>query len=647
MGRSRWIRVLLVLSAAAVVPACGGGGGGVLVIVNAKAGSKGGTATTGFGGFGGFVEIYNEAGGNVVVSPSGTVSAPYLEPPILTPYLGTNPYTVSGTVTMTTVAALTGKDQILRGGTVNNFFGDDGTTPATGLHVLPGSTLTIPAHYDSDDTDVNGPAIGTFEAIYINLPNAILIEGTLQFGKIDSVAQDDGLGTDSAAVDDFTATSLIIRGSGSLLGRGADNPGGLGGDGSNLDNNWNINIVVNQGLLDVSGGNGDDGGDAGGISVDLQGLWNSGSILTRGGDGANGNGGDGDSQHWDVDTGSYGPGIGYFGGHNAGLIDTSGGNATNGDGGSAGDLELDPHDSIGSDICPGIFRARGGSVLGGDGNGGNADDFGPDVGDGELVFTGIVDLSGGDGSGTGDGGNGASFDCTVDTGNTLFSPDEIAGRVEVSAQIILGGGNGVNGGSGGGLSLGIATGTNNGGSPGLHIVRYIAASVDSSGGEGATGGPAGGIDVTTDYTDDSAGVQYAGGIDVSSPLVARGGRGTTANGGFGGSINLSTPLDNLPIYARSIVAGDLDSSGGSGEVSGGIGGSIYIECMLGVTVPGSLSTNGGAGAAASNGGDAGSLIVVGHGSATLLGGSATATGGTGGTAGADGTLIIDGIIVQP
>ena len=143
-------RILALAAASLLIPACGGGGGGGgtsasgLVSYLTSGGSvqsitsTGGSAGNGAGGAGGAVVIDGINGSPIQVLKTDGVNASF-EMPAGPLDLGSNPLTVS------TAEAITysGTDGNLTVAIDGLFFGNDGATPATGLWIQSGGSLTL------------------------------------------------------------------------------------------------------------------------------------------------------------------------------------------------------------------------------------------------------------------------------------------------------------------------------------------------------------------------------------------------------------------------------------------------------------------------------------------------------------------------
>src|SRR5574341_56160 len=131
MNRNLHARTL-ALSVAAVLAACGSSSKTSpppppLGTATIKA--LGGAGSAGSGGAGGAVTITGQGGGKVEVLTHGEVDASFSYA-VSPPELGGNPKTVSSDATLTV-------DPFGR------LLGDDGVSPATGLHVAASATLTV------------------------------------------------------------------------------------------------------------------------------------------------------------------------------------------------------------------------------------------------------------------------------------------------------------------------------------------------------------------------------------------------------------------------------------------------------------------------------------------------------------------------
>jgi hypothetical protein len=395
------------------------------------------------------------------------------------------------------------------------------------------------------------------------------------------------------------------------------------------------NFVISEGTIDVSGGKGDGtgiggdgvaailyarggtgGGDGGGVVV------NKGQLLSSGGEGATG----GRSGAAHIEAYSH-----IF---NTGPVSATGGKGNAGAGGGGNEIAFVSH-------YGGVFNSGAVTAKGGDGFTGGA--FGGAfilltgyLGgyEGDALNTGVVNVSGGNATSTGNGGNSKS----IYIGNSAFP---VRGAIQNSGSLIANGGDSQGAGKGGNAggitiwnaaggdslnehlpvkpiqlsgNIGLRGGTSysggdggNGGSltimqnqspagdlsqGGIQLMGYAKA--DLSGGSGAASGgntllsPISMMTVYT-YADRGAATDVLGNtylpvgpIYNELAIIARGGSASNdlSDGGFGGYLTwmtktspTGTPADSWAGNGTSAITnkGSIDLSGGIGG-TGGMGG---------------------------------------------------------------------------
>lgn len=617
-------RAALLALAATLVPACGGSGGvqerglGVLVM-----NMLGGRGTNGNGGSGGYLEVYAETGGDIDINRRGSVNAS-VTIPVVAPYLGSNPRTVTGTATITTTAG------------VNTILGDDNATPATGLWVRAGANVTITPNIDVDDADVDGdPATGTKEEVQLVFAEGVYIQGTL------AVATRDG--SDNVADLDVDAEVLVIAG-GRILSAGADNVAGAAGANGGAVRVSVSDSIVNAGTIDTTGGDDDNGGNGGGVNLyagDYS-IYNAGTIDTRGGRGAAGFGGSAGPIDLSTDD---------FGVHNTGNLLAAGGPGT--DGGGDGNYIVLYSGDVGAITSAGTLDASGGHATN-DGDGGNAGYIDLDANSGSARIAGSVRSRGGNGGPAGgNGGDGYYFDVYADGTNSYINSNYRPEGIFIGADIDVSGGTGEDGGHAGyvyieNYAYGYARPV------GVSLVGYQSIRMDA--GDGSVDG--GSVTSTSyiesdDCYDYEIGDYFGGNIFIDVPITARGGSGATGNGGYGGSLYVEADMADMgeePALGLRMTAA-VDLRGGNGAQDGGDGGDFdaYFYppsgpgAVEGLTVRGGVSCRGGEGAAG-NGGDGGYAYfymdttdgeVGGARSGTTLAGTIDVSGGNGYVDGGD------------
>ncbi|ACL66549.1 PE-PGRS family protein [Anaeromyxobacter dehalogenans 2CP-1] len=539
------LRTSLPLACALALAACSSGGGDGPSAATPAVSARGGTGRTSTGGGGGAFIVSVTPGGGVSLRPG--VAPPALAIPIVpAPDLGANPRTLSSDATLLAAGPI---------------LGDDGASPATGLWVKAGATLTL---------DPDGSAVA-----YLLVDGAIRVDGTVvttlydasqstatislraaalhvsASGRIDGTPPDsagDGLGSGGVTV----RTSGAIVNAGAILARGGR--GTSGGHAGELDLGASDGPLVNTGVIDGSGGEGTDGAGGSAIAASLWGIWgeagtcdahNLGRIVARGGNGARG-GGDGGYV--------YLSGCAVGDTFSAGELDASGGAATvDGPGGAAAGTALEASD--GRALVAGVLRARGGRAA------------------------------------NGPGGAGGSV-AVLATGSTG------AVRAVVLAQLDAGGGDGTVGGDAGAVVV-----RQEGFADGDVRVEVGTGAVDAGGGDGADGGGNGGwigVDGASAPTISPAAVA-ADGIAIEAALRAAGGAGGAGEGGVGGHVHLA---------GSHVACGAVAVDGGaSAATAGGVGGTVDLASSTAATaVAAPLTARGGAGTPA---GAAGAVTIDG------------------------------------
>jgi hypothetical protein len=661
----------LAISLLVFLPACGGGGGsdttgflipGEFAYYNTGGGgnlsmvSRGGQGLTGNGGAGGEFYLYAYSSGDILVTPNGTVDTTYTIPDVR-PELGINPRSV------------TANETIQPDTTTNQILGDDGLTPATGLWVAPGVTLTLMPNNDQ----FGG---GVYSRIYMIFEDGVIVEGALDAEPGDLAAFDDGLGN-------YTANLLIVAdnfwmsASGSIDTSGAAALMGDGAAGGDVDIDVDGNVVA-YGPVDTRGGDGETAGGAGG-SVNYEsndyGAYNLGAIDTSGGDATGA-----PLVTGVVEIGAVGGAAGdieiysdYGAAVNKGMLTAIGGNGTNG-GGAGGDVNIESEE-IGMLVNAADIYTRGGNATSA-GPGGSGGDIYLESCSGTLRATGSFDSRGGNGLGAeGNGGAGGDITFYIDDCDYIYD-EYVVGGMYVGCSLDASGGDGANGGDGGDLNF--EPDQDEVYKPGLQVTVICGSPViDVRGGDGAVNGGSGASnEIYNDGAYDYNGTEFLHDIRMEVDLIARGGNGQTGAGGNGGSMDIYQDDETYgPDYDRIVRntgnfdlrggngattggnggyffmfdhyycmnEGDIDNSGGSGGTGpGGFGGEIEVLADDLVSCAGMLTSNGGA-SQSGLGGNAGDISVEGRftscsGTYTARGGaSATDTGGNGGTVDVYGT----------
>jgi hypothetical protein len=271
------------------------------VSIVAKGGASRSTSGDYAGGHGGEVTIWNYDGTGIHILKTGAVNA-FIEIPDTLPDLGANPRTIDADTTLTPSSG--------------SFFmppgyllGDDGMTPATGLWVKPGVTLTLNANVYEEDYYLPWSDSGNgYHAVFLRCDyGAVLVEGAIRVPRKTFVPYNsyDLPYTWDASCDLFVYTgNFVVSSTGSIDLKGApdsltdrDSDLGIperGGNGGHLEVVAEGSIV-NKGTIETSGGSGPSGGDAGHVYLFSYGygVYNSGTIRADGADGSELLGGNG------------------------------------------------------------------------------------------------------------------------------------------------------------------------------------------------------------------------------------------------------------------------------------------------------------------------------------------------------------------
>ncbi len=535
---------------------------------------------------------------------TGTADASFtLDVPAATPDFGGEPLTVAADMSIPVYDADPEDNNVyyfLRNDTNLYHKIDDSTiNTVTGVQVAAGATLTLGINEDRDYS-------GLADTAHFYLENDLEVLGTLRSAAFDDPStQESGEPIDRAGLAVNTSGGIFIRPAGVVSAAGDNATSGRGGDGGAIElisftaaEVSNTGIVVNQGLVDASGGSTTDPAGAGGSSgafgasgygLDLYGevrLVNTGAIRA---DGRNGNVGGraggpygnpfyvasaGDLQNAgpiSVAGGTGSDGDGGSGGylevyageisfHNSGAITTRGGSGTV-TGGSGGTLYL-YLENVGDLLNSGAIDARGGDSTGSDNavsvNGGQGGQVYLYTYGGKLVTSGAIDARGGAVANENLGSyGGAGGYVDIESYADYYSGTSPAGDMEISGNILAGGGVGPNGGYGGGLYAYYDDANGTGG-----IVLRGYSSVAANGGRGVTNGGVGGGIYLYDYY--SGGIADAGGFLADADIAANGGSAdaSAGSGGNGGYVELYS--DTPPsVYQGAIVDGGAAATPGS------------------------------------------------------------------------------------
>lgn len=686
-------RLTLLVLAAFLIPACGNDDDDPITPAAVAAALRiicsGGAGT--YGGYGGTFRIENRNGTDTKILRTGTVNAT-VTPNVVKPYLGDNPLTVEADTTLTPDL----------GGYLT---GDDGLNPATGLWVKSGAVLTLEPQIDEDLNPATFERVYLYfdEAAYLegtirvgrktglNDGANLFFESSLENFVITSSGLIDTRGTDfTAGTDGGNGGYVYAAIYGTTINAGRIDTTGGNGDNGGTGGAITLNSinygVYNSGTLLSSGGRGlnGTGGTAGLIQLRTYTygpVANSGQITARGGDGEDGGGTGGNlymSTSYDGAVTSSGP------------IGLGGGSAlTDGYGGNAGNLDIDANGSI---RISGAITGTGGAAAGTDrtgGQGGFIDLYQTNNWDGSLgggVFVGAeLNLAGG----TGDyGGAGGSINVMADENGNIDPTEDHVFFVGYS-QILTNGGAGTQ--AGGDSSEGSSS-VRNYPNYDTNDTYYLGSIViepdwDLTGGSGAAGSGGSGQDLSLyvgqDFWGEFTALEDKGEasippssyppynqiILVTGYIRADGGDGglvAGAGGGisaycvfdidFGGALTCTGgDAQDVPgwggyidFYAEDdlFVRAGINASAGSNNNAAFSRGTDYAN-LYGrhVTVQGGLLLRGSSNAAGTGGGGGSAEIRSTENSSTLSG-TVSAKGGTGTPAGADGSLRIDGVLVD-
>lgn len=613
-------KLIFLFAVAVVVPACGGGGSsgsgllsGLVIL------GTGGTGTSGPGGGGASVTIRGKTGSDIRILTSGAIDTAF-QVPSEAPFMGSNPRTISGSVTYSIGPA--GLTSLPLGAT--SILGDDALTPATGLWVQPGAVLQIPCVLPG------GVALNTGTALIF--PDGVLIEGTFTMGYQDLLVPGNGASPNAGSLL-ISAQEAVVRAGALLSASGRLSGFGTGGTGGAIQFQTTGAIAI-AGAIAVDGASGTTGG-AGGVvrlTSSTSGVLSSGSISASGGAGSAGSGGAAGliDLLGSLVSSNHGPVL------SSGSVRVRGGDGTS-QGGLGGTLNLIAI-SNGAVVSSGPLDVSGGNATlsgnGGDGGGASISANG-----GSVRITGSILARGGDGAGAaGAGGSSNLVQVSFQSGAPVLGVEN-EGGLFLGAPIDVRGGDGATGGQGGALDIsGDTSNLGNNAQPGNDPIVLVGySSITTSGGQGGTGGgPAGPIHVDQVIATTPTGAQALGGIRCESSLVMTGGAGLAGTGGGGSTLFLTVP-SQLPMVPRSVtITGSVEASGGPGTTSGGSAGVISASDHFPVSFLGGIHASGGGGGTGV-GGSGGSVTLQSDISASVFGlvslaggASTTGNGGTGG-----------------
>jgi hypothetical protein len=609
----------------AALSGCGGGGGepGSSALL-----ALGGAGSTGAGGTGGRLSIRTT--GSAQVLASGTVDATFVVSAI-TASFGANPVVVSGgtTTVQSNTDAIPGglytKDGFLYQGDGNGKLDDP---VVTGLTVAAGATLVL-----VDQQAATG--YGT-----VKLSNDLVINGTITTDASTGLyidanlvdVENSGKITTSSTVPDANAKEIHL-GSGQNSTKQIINRGTIEAKGSGSGNGGSIfidadDLAANYGTINTSGGSSDNGkgGNSGRLQVFVNygNFYSSGTILANGGNGGSGSGGNG-GNIW-IETAPLGIHYNMNGDIIiSGAWEMNGGNGMNGDGGNVDSIGLQT-DAMGSVLVNATLFAKGGNARRSSPSG--------------------TACSGGIGGSLSMLSNNAS-------GSHITSP----GKIRVSGQIDVSGGNGdLNGGPGGSIAASSRGG--NAAHKGIDVEFVGFPTIVMNGGDGLVGGGSGSnpafyINTCPPEPGSQQDPSINRQIRNEATIQAKGGN-AAGSGGAGGYLEMNANTSNKKWHnngqpgtpasgAKTVVAnlGNIDVSGGNGETGGSAraGDAVYMEGQR-VANTGNFTARGGNGTL--QGGNGGDIDLFSDTETTYNTGAANIAGGSGGTTSA-GIFYIDGI----
>ncbi len=573
---------------------------------------SGGEGTVGSGGDGDQetgIWFDNYGPGGVNIYRSGAADASFtLDVPAATPDLGTEPLTVASDMTIPVYDADPADDNVYYfrrdDSSLYHKIDDATTNTVTGIHVNAGATLTLGINTDRNSS-------GLLDTASLSLANDLEVLGTLRSAAFDDPStQESGESIDRAGLAVDTSGGIFIGPAGVVSTAGDNAATGRGGDGGTIElvsyyaaEVPDTGIVLNEGLIDASGGSTSDPAAAGGGSGSCGGsgngfylyaevrLVNTGTIRAAGGNGGVGGnaGGQYGNQFRIASAGTL---------QNAGPVTLSGGTGSNGDGGSGGYLEawadaVSLHNAgavttrggngsvfggpggtvslyvnnVGDLLNSGAMDARGGDSTGTDNaaaaNGGRGGQVYLYTYGGRLATSGPIDASGGGVANANAGSaGGAGGYVDIESYPDYFSSTTPAGAMEISGNILARGGAGPNGGYGGGLYVYYEDGNGTGGI----VLRGYSSVVDNGGRGVGNGGGGGGIYLYDDY---SGGAADSGGFLAEADISANGGSAdpSAGTGGYGGYVEFYSSVPPSVYEAVTADGGTGASPGSAGTIT--------------------------------------------------------------------------------
>ncbi|WP_300426525.1 hypothetical protein [uncultured Thalassolituus sp.] len=559
------------------------------------------------GNYGGSVSLEKSSSyGQVTLSNRGTPDADY-DLPDYEVNLGSNPLTVSSSVTIKTYSSedtLESGDVYYYGSSLYRYDGDTEedspvlgklATLITGIEIAEGATLTLAtdsstAYLYLPNDIVNNGAITTANALegdevdsdlrpHLNL-NPFVYSGT---GSIEL----NGQSAEYPDARDLNINAMYIFNAGAINASGADvtEADAVGGEGGSINLNGEY-AVENTGAITANAGDSaegsvNEGGDVY-ISSEVM-IANTGAISL--------NGGTGDNLYSsnEAQVYFYSPMVLI----NTGDISALGANAVNTEDGSSGGeggyvtFEIEPYYNE-------IVNRE----------------------DARLINTGSINVSGGSAAGDYTGGDGGYISFNSYEADNGFGGEGAAGMFAVTGNLIADGYSdaaGYRGGNGGYISF-------NHDATSLSEYETLVVgyqSIDVSGGNGATGYPAGSVNIYAESNEMDNSYAYAptAPVAVSTSIIAEGGDAVYnteygaegGSAGAGGSVSISSYTESYFMQAEVgetpvTFEGDLSLSGGNATgftaedvdgASGASGGSFYLSGLDDVEATGTLNSDGG------------------------------------------------------
>jgi hypothetical protein len=596
----------------------------------------GGKGSTGSGGNGGYVYLYQDygtGGGHVKIFNAGKADASF-EMPKPAPYFG------KSSTTLTVGSAVTVQNYSSQGtghtGTAigKAFLVTDNqlwlrTTGAdvevTGIHVTANGKLTFDPSTDGGSTSLS-----------LTLTNDIQNDGTI-------TTTADGSGNRYSLY--LTASNYFATGKIDLSGTGS------GGSGGNL-NLYTGSQIINTGSVSTKGADGPSGGTGGSINVETGMNWpesglsfnNDGPWNSSGGKGTSGTGGSAGYMYFYVgqrfNNGPNGK-MSLIGGDCSGASCTSGGNGN--------EFYVSEEEEFCGFVNAADINVSGGNCINGTAcNGGAGNQIYIYAYNDLITSSGDLTANGGDGSGTGNGGNAYNGDAiymyTYDGDSyDIYRP---SGSITVSGNLSAKGGKGANGGNAGNVDLYSDFEYT---ALGQEIVMLGYTDIHSDGGAGVTSGGNGNylyLYNTYSHPQDQTRAGYVPGGSVINYANFTG-SGGNASGGQGGSAGyLYMYTQNSYFFGtgveKALNFGDITLNGGSSVgANGGTAGYFEVYGVDGAENHGAIKVIGGAasGGAFTGGGVSSDSYLrsdgplVNDNSITMAGGNGSGVGSAGGSTG--------------